>query len=119
MKQHLHIDIETFSSVDITTCGSYKYFESPDFEILIICYAFGDGPIQTIDMTEKTLNGVKEYPLDFAKALADPTVELHAHNANFERNAFWAAGFHTDIERWHCSAVKALLTPSSDKGKPQ
>ena len=107
MKQHLHIDVETFSSVDITTCGSYKYFESLDFEILIICYAFGDGPIQTIDMTEKTLNGAKAYPLDFAKALADPTVELHAHNANFERNAFWAAGFHTDIERWHCSAVKA------------
>jgi len=33
MQKKLHIDIETYSSVDITTCGSYKYFESLDFEI--------------------------------------------------------------------------------------
>ena len=32
---HLSIDIETFSSVDITKSGMYKYAQSPDFEILL------------------------------------------------------------------------------------
>ena len=31
----LGIDIETFSSVDLTKSGVYKYVESPDFEIML------------------------------------------------------------------------------------
>jgi DNA polymerase len=102
-KQHLHVDIETYSSVDITTSGSYKYFESPDFEILMIAYAIDDEQIKVFDMTIKG----QVYPLDLAKALTDPNVEKHAHNANFERNAFKAYGFDVPVEQWFCSAVKA------------
>ena len=102
MPKKLHIDIETYSSVDITTCGSYKYFESLDFEILMIAYAFDDDPIRIIDLAQG-----EELPYWFAPALRDEDIELHAHNANFERNAFHTYGIETPIERWHCSAVKA------------
>lgn len=103
MSKILHIDIETYSSVDIKTCGSYKYFESLDFEILMIAYAFDNGPVQIFDMTVKD----QSYPMELAKALTDPTVEKHAHNANFERNAFRTYGLDIPVEQWHCSAVKS------------
>ena len=46
----IFIDVETFSSVDIKECGAYKYIASPDFEILICSYAFGDDEVVTIDL---------------------------------------------------------------------
>ena len=33
--ENLSIDLETFSSVDLSKCGVYKYAESDDFEILL------------------------------------------------------------------------------------
>lgn len=102
MPKKLHIDIETYSSVDITTCGSYKYFESLDFEILMIAYAFDDEPIQILDLAKGD-----DFINFLALHLLNPDIELHAHNANFERNAFHTYGIETPIERWHCSAVKA------------
>ena len=98
----LHIDIESFSSVDISTCGSYKYFESMDFEILMIAYAFDNDPVRIVDLAQG-----EELPSWFAAALRDEDIEKHAHNANFERNAFRTYGFDTPIDQWHCSAVKA------------
>lgn len=38
MKQ-INIDIETFSSVDLSKAGVYRYSDSPDFEILLFGYA--------------------------------------------------------------------------------
>jgi len=102
MPKKLHLDIETYSSVDITTCGSYKYFESLDFEILMIAYAFDDEPIRIIDLAQED-----DIPPHILLAFKDSNIELHAHNANFERNAFRTCGIDTQIERWHCSAVKA------------
>ena len=34
MMKEMSIDLETFSDVNITKCGSYKYAESDEFEIL-------------------------------------------------------------------------------------
>jgi DNA polymerase len=102
MSQKLHIDIETYSSVDILTAGAYRYCESIDFEILILCYAFDKGPIQTIDL----LQG-EQIPQSFFDALMDPKIEKHAHNANFERNGFRAIGYNVPIDQWFCSAIKA------------
>lgn len=66
MAKDLFIDIETYSSVDIKTCGAYKYIQSPDFEILIIGYAIDDGPVKTIDL----LLG-EEIPEEFEEAFFD------------------------------------------------
>lgn len=75
----LSIDLETFSSVNITKCGLYKYVQSPDFEILLIAYAFDDGPVRQIDMT-----AYDQIPEDFYRALFDPGITKKAWNATFE-----------------------------------
>jgi len=102
MKQKLHIDIETYSSVDISSSGAYKYTESVDFEILLIAWALGDRPVQIIDLASG-----EKMDKDFIYLLTDPTIEKHAHNATFERQAFKQIGFDIPIDQWHCSAVKS------------
>lgn len=98
----LFIDIETFSSVDIKTCGSYKYIESPDFEILIIGYAFDDEDVKIIDLAQG-----EELPEEFVEALFDSSIKKHAHNAVFERTAFRKIGYDIPVENWYCTLVKS------------
>ena len=87
-KRRLFVDIETFSSVDISSAGAFKYIESPDFEILLIAYAWDDGPVQVLDVTKswsleesRTFNSLVE-------TMQDPAVVKVAHNSAFERAAF-------------------------------
>lgn len=107
MAIELHFDFETFSSVDITKCGSYKYFESPDFEILLLSYCIKNGrtgrkgSIKTVSFAEG-----EEFPDQFLDLLNDPEVEKHAHNANFERNCLKTVGIDIPASEWRCSAVK-------------
>ena len=35
MMKEMSIDLETYSDVNITKCGAYKYAESDEFEILL------------------------------------------------------------------------------------
>ena len=49
-KRRLLVDIETYSSVDITKAGAFKYIESDDFEILLIAYAWNDEPVRVLDL---------------------------------------------------------------------
>lgn len=98
----LHIDIETFSSVDIMTNGAYKYMESIDFEVLMVAWAIDDMPTQIIDLAQGDV-----LPPTFIEALLNPYIEKHAHNAAFERNAFKTIGYNIPIEQWRCSAIKA------------
>ena len=98
----LFIDIETYSSEDITQTGAYKYMESPDFEILLVGYAFDDEPVQVVDL----LQG-EELPEEFEEALFDPACLKVAHNATFERLAFRRVGYDIPAEQWYCTAVKA------------
>lgn len=100
--KELHIDIETYSSVDIKSCGAYRYLESVDFEILMIAYAFGNDPVQIVDLAQG-----EKIPIEFLEGLKDPTVKKFAHNATFERQAFLNFGIMTPINVWHCSAVHA------------
>lgn len=79
-KRRLFVDIETFSSVDIKA-GAFRYMEAPDFEILLIAYAWDNGPVQVLDMTDRE-------PNQFWSWLTDPSVMKVAHNSAFERAAF-------------------------------
>lgn len=76
--QDMFVDLETYSSVDLTKSGLYKYVQAPDFTILLLGYAFGDGEVQVIDLTEEPL------PAKIKDALLDPAYTKHAHNAAFE-----------------------------------
>lgn len=105
MSLKLHIDIETYSSVDLPKSGLHAYFESFDFEILMIAYALDNEDVRIIDLA----NGEKIHDR-FIELFNDSRVELHAHNAMFERKAFDTIGMKTSIDRWHCSAVKAAYS---------
>lgn len=98
----LYIDVETYSSVDITKSGAYKYTESIDFEIIILCYKINDGEIKSVDLA----NG-EDFPAEFLSLMQNPKCIKHAHNAAFERLCFRAYGIDVPISQWRCSAVKA------------
>jgi DNA polymerase len=99
----LRIDVETYSSVDLLKSGVHKYVESPDFEILLFAYAFGDDPVHVIDLTKY---GV---PTAILYALQDPNVIKTAFNAAFERTTIAKHfGIECDARQWRCTAVHAL-----------
>ena len=44
----LSIDIETFSSENLTKCGVYRYAEAPDFEVLLFGYSADGAPMSAL-----------------------------------------------------------------------
>lgn len=45
MMKELSIDLETYSDIDISKCGAYKYAESDNFEILLFGVSVNNGPV--------------------------------------------------------------------------
>ena len=78
--QTLSIDIETYSDVNLSKCGVYKYAESPDFEILLFGYSADGSEVTVIDLAQG-----EHLPQKIIDALTDDTVIKWAFNANFER----------------------------------
>ncbi|EGQ3430973.1 DNA polymerase [Staphylococcus pseudintermedius] len=115
----MNIDIETYSSNDISKCGAYKYVEAEDFEILIIAYSIDGGPVSAIDMTKVDNEPFHADYETFKIALFDPGVRKYAFNANFERVCL-AQHFNKEMppEEWTCTMVNATrvgLPASLDK----
>lgn len=80
MIKEMSIDLETYSDVDISKCGAYKYAESDSFEILLFGVSIDGGEVQVFDLAcGDTI------PDDILAALSDDTVTKWAFNANFER----------------------------------
>lgn len=102
-KNHLSIDIETRSSVDISSAGAYKYAQSPDFGILLFAYKWNGDPVEIIDLA----NG-EEIPGRIRAALADPDVIKHAYNAAFEWYCLNRAGYDAPLEQWRCTMAHGL-----------
>ena len=42
---HLFIDLETFSDIDISKAGLYKYAQSPAFRVLLFGYSLDGAPV--------------------------------------------------------------------------
>ena len=107
-KRRLVLDIETFSSVDISSAGAFKYTESPDFEILLVAYAWDDGPVQVLDLTRDRPGFAQCEWLKIAEALLDPSVVKVAHNCAFERAAL-SRYLYRDLppEEWEDTMVLA------------
>lgn len=100
MADILFLDTETFSEVGIKV-GLDNY--SRHVEITLFMYALNDGPVQMWDRTE-----TREVPADLAEWLADESVLLVAHNAQFDRRVMHTNGFPTKLERWRCTMAMAL-----------
>ncbi len=76
----ISIDIETFSSNDLSKCGVYKYVQAPDFDILLFGYSVDGGAVKVVDLAAG-----EEISEDVLAALTDETVTKWAFNSNFER----------------------------------
>ncbi len=99
--QHLSIDIETYSSVNLQKAGVYKYAESPDFDILLFGYSVDGGAVHVIDLACG-----EKIPTEIVDALSDESVTKWAFNAQFERVCLsnyldtWLSP-----DSWHCTMV--------------
>lgn len=109
MTRRLHIDIETYSPVDLSKCGVHLYAAHPEFEILMLAFRSYENDVL---VKKGILDLANDYtivlPIYIAEALFDCDVEKHAHNAPFEiacLNAFY--GIELDVTQWHCTMVKA------------
>ena len=101
--KELAIDIESFSSVDLSKCGVYRYASSPDFDILLFGYSVDGGDVRVVDLA---CGG--EIPADIVEALSDDSVIKWSYNNNFERVCL-SNYFGTWFEpgSWRCTMVWA------------
>ena len=107
--QHLSIDIETRSSVNISKCGAYKYAQSEDFEILLFSYKLNDSEVKLVDLKQG-----EKIPDDIVALLNNPDCIKHAYNAAFEWYCLNRAGYETNISQWRCTMMHAtyLVLPA-------
>jgi DNA polymerase len=100
----LRIDLETYSDVDLKKCGVHKYAESPNFQIMLFGFKFGDGQVRVID-----LMAGQKIPPHILSALDDPTAQKTAYNAAFEITCLSRhLGRQLDVTQWRCTSVHAL-----------
>ena len=100
--QHLNIDIETRSSVNISKSGAYKYAQSEDFEILLFSYKLNDDPTKIVDLKQGD-----KIPDNILELLNNPDCIKHAYNAAFEWYCLNQAGYETNITQWRCTMFHA------------
>lgn len=105
-KRRLLIDLETYSSADITKTGAFKYVEAPDFEILLLAYAWDDGPVNVIDLAR---GEVLEY-MELRNSILDPNIVKVAHNSAFERACLSrVTGRDLPPEEWEDTMILAAM----------
>lgn len=102
--REIGIDIETYSSYDLTRRGVYRYVEAPDFTILLFAYSVDGGPVQCCDFAMGEI-----LPAEIVEALRDPAVIKTAFNAAFERICIsryfgWPL---MNPSQWRCTMVRA------------
>lgn len=112
----LSIDIETYSDIDIKEAGSYRYIDSPAFEVLLFAYAYDDEEVEVVDLASG-----EKIPPQVLKDLENPNVTKCAFNDSFERIALTKMlGRKTPLppNQWQCTMIKAytLGLPGSLQG---
>ncbi len=98
---HINIDIETFSDVDLEKCGVYKYAESRNFKVLLFGYSVDGGEARVVDLAHG-----ERIPKEIVDALSDKSVIKSAFNAQFERVCLSKyLAMKLPPESWHCTMV--------------
>ena len=105
---NISIDLETFSDVDISKGGVYRYAESDNFEILLFAYAVDGGEVVVVDMAQG-----EKIPENIINAITDRNITKWAFNSQFERICLsmyfkkhrpeLMQGNYLDPEGWKCS----------------
>lgn len=127
-----HVDIESFSRINLKQCGLYRYAQDDSTELLCVCFAFGDEAVSTWVPVDGLPTELIEWmhahheieggefipgtqvPFELESHAAEGG-ELRAHNSEFERTMLngvpgQKVGFpETTIEQWVCTAAKAAV----------
>lgn len=99
--KYIQTDFETYSEVDISTCGAYRYIDDDTFEPLLLAVAFDDAEPFIIDLASG-----EEVPECVWAAIFDPEITKTAWNAQFERTIFGKmAGETLSPDAWKCTMV--------------
>ena len=103
----LSIDLETFSSADLSKTGVYKYTEAPDFEILLFGYSADGGPVRVVDIATG-----EQVPDEVIAALTDEDCIKWAFNSAFERVCLsgWLGlptGQYLSPNSWRCTMIRS------------
>lgn len=105
---NISIDLETFSDVDISKGGVYRYAESDNFEIMLFAYAVDGGEVVVVDMAQG-----EKIPENIINAITDRNITKWAFNSQFERICLsmyfkkhrpeLMQGNYLEPEGWKCS----------------
>lgn len=107
-------DAETFSTLDLTVAGAYRYATHPTTELLLVSWAIDGGPVQEWSPAER-----EPIPAELLAAYLNADTRT-AHNSAFDRNVIPRClrrmGIISDVEEawllnprgWRCTMVKAL-----------
>lgn len=103
----MSIDLETFSDIDLSKCGVYRYVESAAFEILLFAVSINGGEVVVYDLAQG-----EKIPEEILSVLTDNTVIKWAFNAAFERVCLsrylgLSSGEYLDPSSWRCSMIWA------------
>ena len=110
--REMSIDLETYSDVDIKKSGTYRYVESPEFEILLFAVSVNKKPVVVYDLARGDV-----LPNKILAALVDVSVTKWAFNAAFERICLseylrryypeHMCGKYPNPDSWRCSMIWA------------
>jgi len=127
-----HIDIESFSRINLKKSGLYRYQEEDSTEILCLCFAFGEEPVSTWapykDLPTEIIEAMhahhEEIGGEFIVGAQVPFElithakeggDFRAHNSEFERTMLNGKPGQkikfpkTELEQWTCTAAKAAV----------
>jgi len=101
----LFCDLETYSSVDLSKSGVFRYCEAEDFEILLFGYSVDGSDVQVVDLARG-----EKIPKEILEALTDTSVVKWAFNAAFERICLsrylgLPTGTYLNPASWRCTMV--------------
>ena len=98
---NVHVDIETFSELNVKKVGAYCYAAHPSTKLLCLAWRIEDGPVKL------WLPGSKE---PFPEIFSDPEVTFWAWNAYFEYRCFAELEWLPEIplENWRCTMALAM-----------
>ena len=100
--QTLSIDIETYSSQDLSKVGVYKYAE--DCKLMLVAYAYNDDPVRIVDVAQG-----EQLPFKLVESLSNPKVVKTAFNAALELTILEKyLGKQLDSLQWQCTMVQAM-----------
>lgn len=101
--KEIHIDIETYSVINIREHGLFRYAMHESFEVLLLAYKLDNEITICIDLA-----GGETIPLWLRQYIDDPAVIKKAWNANFEIFCLSVLfGYALDARQWRCTMAKA------------